>query len=71
MVTISGWGKVATNLADITRKQNLGVSAAFLQRARVPINNKFCEEDPTYQKFFNKEVHLCAGNDKSKYKFER
>jgi hypothetical protein len=58
-VTISGWGKVASNIADLTRKQILGVSAAFLQRADVPINNKFCEEDESYKKFFDANVTLC------------
>merc|ERR1711963_239105 len=51
--------------ADIARKQNLGVSAGFLQSADVPINNEFCEVDPGYQKFFDKNVHLRAGTDNS------
>ena len=64
--TITGWGKTSPSLKNLQRKNETGAAAPHLRTAVSPIANKICEEDEELKKYFNPEVHVCAGQSDSK-----
>ena len=60
-VVVTGWGKIATSLRDIARKQRFGASARRLQYVQLPIANEVCNTDPDLKPYWNSTTKVCAG----------
>ena len=64
--TITGWGKFTESIRIVNNIAETGAATGFLLVGNTPINNMECREDEKLKKFFDPNIHICAGSKDGK-----